>query len=92
MNKPTEPSVPLNHFMLGRFVAQYEEGAAGFFIDADDIQEVALQVKAALSLGRAIMDQIDADKSIPTDVACKVFAAIKRANAARALATDTTGD
>ena len=66
--------------MLGRFVAQYEEGAAGFFIDADEAQEVALQVKAALGLGEAIMDEVHADLSIPTDVACKVYQAIKRAS------------
>lgn len=41
---------PLDLHMLGQFVMQYDEGAQGFFVDADDVQEVAQQVKAALAL------------------------------------------
>lgn len=36
--------------MLGRFLMQYDEGAAGFFVDADEAQEVAQQVKLALTM------------------------------------------
>lgn len=79
-NASSQSGIP-NAEMLGRFVMQYDEGAAGFFVDADDAQEVALAVKAALALPAAIMDEVHADLSIPTDVACKVYAAIKRASA-----------
>lgn len=82
MDKLTERRVKLDRVMLGRFVAQYEEGADGFFIDADEAQEVALQIKVALSLGERIMDEVHNDQAIPTEVACKVYAAIKRANVA----------
>jgi hypothetical protein len=41
---------PLDALMLGQFVMQYEDGAQGFFVNADEAQQVAQQVKQALSL------------------------------------------
>lgn len=85
----------LNVPMLGRFVMQYEEGAAGFFVDADDAQEVAQQVKAALALPAilsvAIMAEIERDQTISTEVCCKIYAALKRVAALRP-DTDTGKD
>jgi hypothetical protein len=45
-----ERALKLDTVMLGRFVAQYDEGADGFFVDADEAQEVAKQINLALKL------------------------------------------
>jgi hypothetical protein len=70
--------------MIGQFVARWEEAADGVMMDADTAQALARCFKE-MSLrpsGEAIMELIDKDLSIPTDIAVKVYAAIKRASLA----------
>lgn len=67
--------------MIGQFVARWEDAADGVVMDADTAETLARCFKEmqARPTGKQIMDEIDTDETIPTDVAIRVYAAIKRA-------------